>query len=231
MRNNDHRADTPSCTDTKSVFPYNHFNYTLNTTLCNDMTICPSAGNTTCCDAGEGIHEIIFRQQQEIPTNAASLSEHYAAEGYSLSIASSTTSAATSTTTSASISDSTSASGTSPFPTMSSDSRTSSTSAITSSAPPASTNSSDSGGQLGKSTQIVLATVLPALALLVGAGTWWETARRNRTRKAANTAANAAANRTPPRTHPPNTAASRTPSRAHPPMRQQHTQLNRNQPP
>ena len=185
----------PSREASMKPFAYAHFHYSLNTTFCDDMTTCPSAGNTTCCDAGQGIHEIIFQQQQEIPTNAAALPSHYAAEGYSLLTASTTTSASDTPS-------NTSASSTKLVPKASSSSLTSSTSAATSSTPAASAKGSDKGEQLSNRSQIVLATVVPALALLVGAGTWWETARRNRTRKAAATAAIPTRSRARPRSWP-----------------------------
>ena len=58
------------------------FNYTLNTTACDDGTFCPQAGNATCCFNHQGIRQISYHYIDPLPTIAASLSEFYAANDY-----------------------------------------------------------------------------------------------------------------------------------------------------
>ena len=62
----------------------NSFDYDLNTTFCNDQTVCPFPNNTECCNKGQGIKEIRFNDQNLIPTKAADLSAYYASAGYTI---------------------------------------------------------------------------------------------------------------------------------------------------
>lgn len=64
------------------AFGYTAFNYTLNTTICSDGTICPFPNNQTCCNNGQGIHEINFHNDNILPNAAADLSTYYAAGVY-----------------------------------------------------------------------------------------------------------------------------------------------------
>ncbi|KAL8951400.1 MAG: hypothetical protein Q9222_002621 [Ikaeria aurantiellina] len=57
---------------------YDHFDYQLNTTVCNDATVCPKnffseADNTTCCDEHQGKPEIPFRNANQIPEDASDI--------------------------------------------------------------------------------------------------------------------------------------------------------------
>ena len=58
------------------------FNYTLNTTFCDDSTICPYPNNQGCCAAGKGIKEIVFPGAGPLPTLTAALPAYYEAAGY-----------------------------------------------------------------------------------------------------------------------------------------------------
>ena len=61
---------------------HNVFNYTQNTTACDDGNFCPNSGNTTCCFNHQGVSQIIYHYSAPLPTTAAGLSEFYAANGY-----------------------------------------------------------------------------------------------------------------------------------------------------
>lgn len=81
----------------------NHFNYTLNTTLCEaDDLICPFPDNETCCNSGNGIVETSFSNTNPLPFQAADLSAYYAVAGYSIPLITSTSITSTATTKSAS---------------------------------------------------------------------------------------------------------------------------------
>ena len=54
------------------------FDYKLNTTICDDGTICPhnffSSSNSTCCDNHQGIQEINYSNNAFLPTVSSDLS-------------------------------------------------------------------------------------------------------------------------------------------------------------
>ncbi|KAL8698534.1 MAG: hypothetical protein Q9201_006518 [Fulgogasparrea decipioides] len=67
---------------------YDHFNYTLNTTICSDATVCPnnffSTNNETCCDNHQGKTEVNYHNNAKIPDAAADLADYYASAGYTV---------------------------------------------------------------------------------------------------------------------------------------------------
>lgn len=62
----------------KTTKDYNDFDYKLNTTICDDGTVCPrndfAASNDTCCDQHQGITEINYHNEAVIPSVAAHMS-------------------------------------------------------------------------------------------------------------------------------------------------------------
>ena len=75
-----HTADYPEfTTDTQQ---YDFFSYSQNTTMCNDGTVCMNPGNNSCCDQGNGKHEIHYYNNAAIPTGVAQLNFYYANGDY-----------------------------------------------------------------------------------------------------------------------------------------------------
>ncbi|KAL8946693.1 MAG: hypothetical protein Q9222_006944 [Ikaeria aurantiellina] len=65
------------------------FDYQLNTTSCDDGTICPkndfsSSPNTTCCESHQGKTETYFNNPAVMPTSVADLSSYYAVGNYTI---------------------------------------------------------------------------------------------------------------------------------------------------
>ncbi|KAL8708786.1 MAG: hypothetical protein Q9220_006347 [cf. Caloplaca sp. 1 TL-2023] len=65
---------------------YDHFDYQLNITICNDATVCPKnflseADNTTCCDDHQGKPEIPFRNANAIPDDGSGITDYYSSAG------------------------------------------------------------------------------------------------------------------------------------------------------
>lgn len=58
------------------------FDYSKNTTICDDLTICPGPNNKTCCDSQGGKSEINFHNIATIPSAIISLSTYYSQGGY-----------------------------------------------------------------------------------------------------------------------------------------------------
>ena len=60
-----------------TVANYDHFDYKLNTTICNDGTVCPnndfSTSNNTCCDNHQGRPEINYHNNAVLPDAASDL--------------------------------------------------------------------------------------------------------------------------------------------------------------
>ncbi|KAI4088187.1 MAG: hypothetical protein LQ344_006279 [Seirophora lacunosa] len=72
----------------KTTKDYNDFDYKLNTTICDDGTVCPrndfAASNDTCCDQHQGITEINYHNEAVIPSVAAHMSDYYSSAGYAI---------------------------------------------------------------------------------------------------------------------------------------------------
>ncbi|MCJ1423085.1 hypothetical protein MMC29_000966 [Sticta canariensis] len=71
------------------------FSYDQNTTFCQDGTVCPNTGNTTCCRAGAGKKEILFHYISPLPTIVKDLTSFYSLAGYSLPSSTTSSSGAT----------------------------------------------------------------------------------------------------------------------------------------
>ena len=61
----------------KTALHMDLFDYRLNTTICDEGTVCPhhffSSSNQTCCDKYQGIHEINYHNNAFIPYAASNL--------------------------------------------------------------------------------------------------------------------------------------------------------------
>ncbi|KAI4193996.1 MAG: hypothetical protein LQ348_002719 [Seirophora lacunosa] len=72
----------------KTTKDYDDFDYKLNTTICDDGTVCPhnnfAASNDTCCDQHQGITEINYHNDAVIPHVAAYMSDYYSSAGYTI---------------------------------------------------------------------------------------------------------------------------------------------------
>ncbi|KAL2049281.1 hypothetical protein ABVK25_010459 [Lepraria finkii] len=78
----DRNWDSPAC---PFSLDSSRFNSTLNTTTCNDGSICPSAKNETCCHNHQGIKEIKFHNNNPLPSKEADLATYYSVAGFSIS--------------------------------------------------------------------------------------------------------------------------------------------------
>ncbi|KAL8954581.1 MAG: hypothetical protein Q9193_007188, partial [Seirophora villosa] len=67
---------------------YDDFDYKLNTTICDDGTVCPhnnfAASNDTCCDQHQGITEISYHNDAVIPLAATDMSDYYSSAGFTI---------------------------------------------------------------------------------------------------------------------------------------------------